>query len=63
MDGYLLFGGETYYPKGGWSDYIGAFRSEAEAAAAFVSDGDMLEGHWFHVVKGGVIVSEHRSRG
>lgn len=28
---YYLFGGDFYYPAGGWSDFIGKFLSEEEA--------------------------------
>ena len=31
MKRYLLFGGEDYYPGGGWRDFLGDFDSEADA--------------------------------
>ena len=43
---YYLFGGDFYYPVGGWSDFIGKFSSEEEAK---------IEGYkrgfdWFEIV-------------
>jgi menaquinone-dependent protoporphyrinogen IX oxidase len=31
MKRYLLFAGEDYYPRGGWSDFIGDFDTIDEA--------------------------------
>lgn len=46
---FLLFGGEVYYPGGGWTDYCGEFASVDEAYEAGKRDfGGNME--WFHVV-------------
>lgn len=57
MKEFLLFGGDQYYPLGGWQDYKGDFGTEKEAlkeAAAWGWD-------WYHIVNSqtGEIVSEH----
>ena len=31
MKRYLLFAGDTYYPAGGWRDFLGHFDTEEEA--------------------------------
>ena len=31
MKRYLLFGGDCYYPAGGWDDFMGAFDTFEEA--------------------------------
>jgi len=33
MKRYLAFAGETYYPGGGWEDYIGTYDTIEEARA------------------------------
>lgn len=43
---YLLFGGDVYYPAGGWDDFRGAFET-IEAATA---EGYRRKFDWFHVV-------------
>lgn len=46
---FLVFGGDVYYPSGGWEDYRGAHESEGEAVAfakGFVA-GESLR--WAHV--------------
>lgn len=46
MQRYLLFGGDQYYPNGGWHDYHGDFPSTKAAlreAAAWGWD-------WYHIV-------------
>ena len=48
MKRYLVFGGETYYPSGGWQDLIGSFAERGEAitfARTCVHAYD-----WIHVV-------------
>lgn len=42
----LLFAGSTYYPEGGWDDFVGEFGSVEEALAAVA---DALV-DWAHVV-------------
>ncbi len=49
---YLLFAGDSYYPCGGWNDYIGDFPSEDSAM-------EYLAAHsydWWHLVASGSIV-------
>lgn len=47
---YLLFAGETYYPSGGWMDFIRSFDSKKDAvilARQLKSEGDI---DWFHII-------------
>lgn len=44
---FLLFGGDTYYPSGGWHDFIGAF-STFEEAYNFTSH-CLID--WAHIVE------------
>lgn len=44
----LLFAGESYYPEGGWGDFIGRFRGVA-AAMAHVKATKCIEVHPAHV--------------
>ena len=37
---FALFGGEAYYPGGGWHDFKGVFSSQAEAKKATEGDWD-----------------------
>jgi hypothetical protein len=49
MKRYLLFGGENYYPGGGWHDFKGSYPTREEAQAA----GKALTSEryqWFHVI-------------
>jgi hypothetical protein len=48
---FLAFGGDQYYPSGGWDDFKGAFSSEEEAYDRVCS----LE--WFNVVDVRPVVS------
>lgn len=43
---FLLFGGEIYYPYGGWEDFQGAYGS-LELARAAVEKADV---RWWHIV-------------
>ncbi len=46
MKRYLLFGGDVYYPNGGWGDYIGSYSSIVEAL-----EKEANLGHdWWHIV-------------
>jgi hypothetical protein len=49
---YLLFGGNCYYPSGGWVDFQGAFDSIEEAMEYEKTiDSQSYEGDWWwHVV-------------
>jgi len=47
----LLFAGETYYPRGGWEDFIGYFPSvEAAKDTALRRENDGYEFGWAHIV-------------
>jgi hypothetical protein len=43
---YALFGGDDYYPGGGWHDFL---RAEATAEAAMWREGDKCA-DWWHVI-------------
>lgn len=54
---YLLFAGDSYYPCGGWRDFVGAFPS-IESAVEYVNTVDC---DWWHVVLGnGIVRSGHK---
>jgi hypothetical protein len=46
MKRYALFAGETYYPAGGWSDFIGSF--DSFSAADEVAQKENRD--WSHVI-------------
>ena len=47
MEGqYILFAGDTYYPGGGWDDFIGRFETKEAAYSAAAE----LNEDWFQVV-------------
>ncbi len=50
---FLLFAGETCYPDGGWSDFVGAFDDEQAAIAEGRRLMSNVAGYrnWFHVVR------------
>lgn len=48
MKRYLAFGGDQYYPGGGWDDFVGDFDSKAEALEA-AKNGNNKCG-WWHVI-------------
>jgi hypothetical protein len=43
---YLLFSGDSYYPLGGWGDFIGSFPSVDEALLRVRT----LTGDWWQIV-------------
>lgn len=45
MKPYLLFAGLSYYPRGGWGDYIGSADSIDEALALIPKGAE-----WYHIV-------------
>ena len=48
MKRYLLFGGDDYYPAGGWGDFLGDFDSVPDAVAAAASH--PMKPQWAEVV-------------
>lgn len=46
---FMLFAGDSYYPAGGWRDFIGVFPS-VEAAVEHFKSGSW---DWYHVVSFG----------
>lgn len=48
MGRYLLFAGDTYYPSGGWNDFVGHF-STAVAALAYLETVS-TKYDWAHIV-------------
>ena len=48
LNQYLLFGGDTYYPRGGWDDFIMSSPT-MENAIAMVSQLEK-KCEWYHVV-------------
>lgn len=48
MKRYLAFADDTYYPGGGWDDFIGDFNSKAEAFAAAKKNNEHFG--WWQVV-------------
>lgn len=60
MKRYLLFAGDTYYPSGGWYDFIGSYSTVGEAQAQAQSDERHYD--WAHVVDsqtGQVVSTSH----
>ena len=56
---YFLFGGDNYYPSGGWKDLIGIYATLEEAVkegssceSIFGSDMLIEKYDWWHVVDG-----------
>lgn len=45
MKRYLAFGGDQYYPGGGWDDFVGDFDSKGEAIEAAKKGNG-----WWHVI-------------
>lgn len=46
---YLLFAGATYYPSGGWDDFVGSFDTTEQAKDALLAKGfDYYD--WAHIV-------------
>ncbi len=59
MKRYLIFGGDQYYPCGGWRDYRGNFDDLEEAKIFTLS----LRCDWLHIVdsKTAIVVWRHDS--
>ena len=53
---FLVFGGDSYYPGGGWHDYLGCYPTEELARAAAAASGK----DWWHIVQGGRILVRSR---
>ena len=51
MARYLLFAGSTYYPYGGWEDFIGVFESVEEAKSYFHTHKHDELWEWYHIVE------------
>lgn len=49
---YLVFTGPSYYPGGGWDDYVGTFDTYAEALAAsrIPEPGHLSPPDWAHII-------------
>jgi hypothetical protein len=54
---YLIFGGDDYYPEGGWKDYKGSSKTleQAKIIAATLKNVD-----WWHIVKDGKIILRNK---
>ena len=48
MKRYLLFGFDTYYPSGGWNDFLADFDTTEEAIEYALT----MRRDWFHVIDG-----------
>jgi hypothetical protein len=48
MKRYLLFIGDTYYPGGGWKDFIGSFETVSEALIELAEPRSKYD--WFQIV-------------
>lgn len=46
MKRYLLFAYWTYYPRGGWLDFVGSFDTQEEAESAALAN---KKSHW-HII-------------
>jgi len=57
MKRFLLFGGDQYYPQGGWQDFKGDFTTEKDALREAAQWG----WDWYQIVDAqkGEIVEEH----
>ena len=50
MKRYLLFAGDTYYPCGGWEDFIGEYVS-IDITRKRIKEGDAYGKYdWWHIV-------------
>lgn len=45
MKRFLLFGGDHYYPRGGWNDYQGSFET-VEKIYKFIAEGNGQDWHY-----------------
>ena len=53
MKRYLMFCGSTYYPSGGWGDFLGSFDSIEEGKTALLATRKTSrEADWWHVIDG-----------
>lgn len=48
MKRFIVFGGECYYPQGGYSDYIDSFESKSEALKFIKSKVD-TKCEWYQI--------------
>lgn len=48
---YLVFAGETYYPNGGFEDFVGRFVSLEDARSFVNSDDRRLFWGWWQIVE------------
>lgn len=46
MKQFILFGGDQYYPRGGWSDFMGHFDTLNEAVGVALEANE----DWWHVL-------------
>lgn len=57
---YILFGGEDYYPHGGFEDFLGVYPSHEEARQAAAA----MAREWWHIVNVQTLcIVEKRERG
>lgn len=49
MNRFALFAGPTYYPYGGWQDFVDTFDT-ASAASARAVGLDEYEAAWWHII-------------
>lgn len=47
---FLLFCGSTFYPGGGWNDFVGAFASTEAAKTHLINHPDDYTHDWWHIV-------------
>jgi len=43
-----LFGGDAYYPRGGWNDHLGSYATLDECKNEIIDNNEALD--WAHVV-------------
>lgn len=48
MKRFLVFGGWTYYPGGGWDDFVGDFENVEDAIAATKDPSSRND--WWHII-------------
>jgi hypothetical protein len=53
---FLLFAGHSYYPRGGWNDFIGSFASVEDAKTHMLNSEERYD--WWHVVSNETITEE-----
>lgn len=59
---YLVFAGESFYPMGGFDDYIGSFKSlkEAQESADLFFTKEKISDGWAHVVFDNKVIWERK---